>query len=84
MERMDKLQQVMELYFCLLDLNLYLDTHPNDTKTLKKFEAINEDYMKVRQEYVTEYGPLLFTDVTDNGKRWQWINDPWPWQLENY
>ena len=83
MDRNEMLKKLMELSFCLLDLNLYLDTHPHDSKMLKKFDELNKQHTEMHHKYVMEYGPIMYTDVTCDFSKWQWINDPWPWQLEN-
>ncbi len=79
-ERMELLEQVMALGFTLLELNLFLDTHPDDKKALQKFQEALVSYNSVRKQYVEKYGPLIYTDLTST-KSWEWINEPWPWQL---
>ena len=54
--------------FALIDTNLYLDTHPNDKKEMDHFNQ----YQKARKQALKEYAR--------NFERWNWINEPWPWQ----
>lgn len=64
--------------FVLKDLNLYLDTHPNDTEYLKLFKKYKEEYLKLYNDYVLKYGPLNILDV-DSSNRWMWTDNMWPW-----
>lgn len=75
------LKMIMEVSFAMDELRLYLDTHPDDQKALDYYEKqrkMRDDYIK---EYTSKYGPLRFYDVTDKTK-WNWINDPWPWEAD--
>ena len=58
-------QYINEVSFAINDMNLYLDTHPEDKKAL----AFMEEHVKMRKralkEYAMKYGPLTI-DTTDN------------------
>ena len=72
--------ELMALDFAVKELNLYLDTHPQDQEAL----ALYSSYLKLaregREKYLAKYGPLTSEDLvmTDG---YAWINDPWPWEL---
>lgn len=75
----DKLLYNIQAYtFALKDLNLYLDTHPNDKEILEKYKEFRNTLDKLKNKYVNTYGPLCTNDVTSSDK-WTWINNPWPW-----
>lgn len=66
--------------FILVELNEYLDTHPEDTEALKCFEkhkALREQAAKAFSE---RYGPVTAMEST-NMSRWSWVDDPWPWEI---
>lgn len=69
--------KVMEYYFALNDLNLYLDLHPEDNETLDLFKMYVEKYKKVKKEYAEKYGPLILTQA--KYQDYKWIKNPWPW-----
>lgn len=74
------LAELMALEFALVDLGLYLDTHPSDTEAFElytKYVALERDG---RKRYVATYGPILQTDVA-SAKEYTWLHDPWPWEL---
>ena len=79
-EREALLYQLLQYKFAITDLNLYLDTNPNDKETLttlKKYLAIEN---QIKNKYESMYGPLTISDINPNSKDWNWINSPWPWE----
>lgn len=75
----DKLLLNIQMHtFALKDLNLYLDTHPNDENILKEFNNVNDSLTKLKKEYEDNYGPLCINSVKSD-KNYTWINNPWPW-----
>ncbi len=73
------LRKISTYSFAMLDLQIFLDTHPNDEKTLAKIRKYREMLMPLREEYENAYGPLTKSEVTNN---WDWVNSPWPWETE--
>lgn len=73
--------RIMELEFICVELNLFLDTHPQDERALADFIAASEALMEAKHEFEAAYYPLLnfgFGRVADG---WNWICDPWPWEI---
>ena len=67
--------------FTLVELTLYLDTHPQDTETLMTYSSLRDTYHSLTKEYARRFGPLTFTQVTSDNY-WTWISTPWPWEGE--
>ena len=78
MNRNDMLCQLMALHFSLIDLNLYLDTHPNDCDTIETYKDLEKEYTALKKEFEETYGTL--TPGTIQKNQWTWISDPWPWE----
>lgn len=77
------LLRAIQMYdFYLVELNLYLDTHPECQRALKKFKEINEKRAQAYDTYIKKYGELKACDNTDE-KHFNWVNDPWPWEGES-
>lgn len=74
------LREVMAADFTLIDLNLYLNTHPQDQKTINIFNNMTQKAKMLRNNYENLYGPL--TPTSPSRCPWQWIENPWPWELE--
>ncbi len=64
--------------FAAHDLNLYLDTHPNDTNILNIFKVFTQELDKITTSYEKEFGPIY----VNNAERipWSWNESPWPWE----
>ena len=61
------------LAFAAWELRLYLNTHPDDCEALRLFEEYES---KLRQEnYATTFVP-----GRKGRSRWNWLDDPWPWE----
>lgn len=74
------LGELMALDFVIKELNLYLDTHPDDKEAfdmLKNVIALSEEG---RQKYVKLYGPVSLRDLKEC-ETYTWTNDPWPWEF---
>lgn len=79
--RKDLLNHINEISFVVNDIQLYLDTHPDDEEALACFHKYKSQRVKALEEYSACYGPLTI-DTVDEActDRWNWINEPWPWQ----
>ena len=74
------LSEVMNLGFVLLELSLYLDTHPNDTEAIQMHNMYLDMYNTAVAQYETMYGPLSHA-MKISGSHNSWVNNPWPWDL---
>lgn len=81
MNREELLRRLSALDFYIIDLHLYLNTHPDDGEAIEKYNAVVMEARALREEFERAYGPLLFYNST-SGYPWQWIENPWPWQYK--
>jgi spore coat protein JB len=79
-EREIMIKKLSSYQFAAADMKLYLDTHPNDSETIKKMNEYKEKSESLRETYESKYGPLTTNDTMKN--KWKWINSPWPWENE--
>lgn len=79
--RRDLLQWINEISFAANDAQLFLDTHPDSREALAYYEECRSKRNHALREYGKYYGPLT-ADTADLSEtdRWNWINEPWPWQ----
>lgn len=75
------LQEVQTVDFVLVELNLYLDTHPEDKQALAQFEQFQQRKQLVSQEFESQFGPLRGFGNSSMGSKWCWSDGPWPWQV---
>ena len=81
MNRQELLNLINHVSFAVDDVKLYLDTHPCDTDALSFFREYSRQRNELLKEYAKVYGPLTI-DTADIScrDRWDWVNEPWPWQ----
>ncbi len=76
-EREALLLKLMANTFAIIDLNLYLDLHPEDLNAFDLFKKYEKEKQEVENVYIEKYGPVLVTETT--GSTFNWIDNPWPW-----
>lgn len=82
--RAQLLNYINEVSFAVVDLSLYLDTHPGDQKALAFFEEVSERRRVALKEYAKHHGPLTIDTANDtDSDSWEWVNQPWPWEGGN-
>lgn len=80
--RQELLRSVQELSFACLDMNLYLDNHPDDKKAINTYNSLCTQFMQARCAYENKYGPLTNFGYSPSKYPWQWVSNPWPWDKE--
>lgn len=79
-QRQKDLYELQKVCFAAHDVNLYLDTHPNDANMIKLYNDYLRSEKKLEREYEEKYGPLNLSDDSGlNVTPWSWIENPWPW-----
>lgn len=66
--------------FAVQDVNLYLDTHPDDMEALAYFREYSRMRNQALWDYASMYGPLTVDLAGGCRNQWNWVNDPWPWE----
>ncbi len=79
MNKNSLMQKIMETSFYLVDLNLYLDTHPDDSNAIANYDSIRNAYNRYVLEYAHHYGPITANQVTQDNY-WSWVATDWPWE----
>lgn len=79
--RKDLLHEINVASFAVDDVQLFLDTHPCDQNAMAYFQEYSKRRNQALREYAKYYGPLTIDTTTVScTDRWNWINEPWPWQ----
>lgn len=79
--RKEMLDQINKVSFAVIDTQEFLNTHPCDQNALNYFYEMNKQRGQMLREYATYYGPLTIdTAMASCSDRWNWVNEPWPWQ----
>ncbi|GGJ60009.1 spore coat protein JB [Anoxybacillus voinovskiensis] len=80
-EYYELLEQLQMVDFALVDLTLYLDTHPNDYQAIQQFNQLAQQRKQLKKQYETTYGPLQQYGNSYSNYPWNWDDTPWPWQV---
>lgn len=67
--------------FALLELSLFLNTHPADMPSLQQFNQLVQKRQRIAANFEQLYGPLLQYGHSYSKFPWQWAQSPWPWQV---
>ena len=78
--RRNLLWQMTAEQFAAFDVQLYLDTHPNDRHAMGLFNKYQENHQKLKREYEALAGAITSDTATDES--WRWVDNPWPWERE--
>jgi spore coat protein JB len=68
------LNELQALDFALVELTLYLSTHPYDLNAINQHNDLAEQRHAVRAKLEDQSGAL-------NEENWRWSLAPWPWQI---
>lgn len=73
------LEQIRALSFVKVELELYLDTHPECAQALDYYTQTVNALDALIEEYNNTNGPL-FASGSAGADSWTWVKGPWPWQ----
>ena len=79
-KRKKMLKEIKCLEFAIIELALYLDTHPNDEKALCLHNKYCKELKDLKDKYQKIYGPLTINYPCN---KWRWLEEPWPWEGGN-
>ena len=79
--RREMINQIKCLDFAVIELGLYLDTHPEDQKALCMHREYCKQLKDLKDKYQKMYGPLTIYYPCN---KWRWLEEPWPWERGNY
>jgi spore coat protein JB len=75
------MEELQAVDFVLVDLTLYLDTHPNDYEAIQQYNTCAKQRGLLKKQIESLYGPLQQYGNSYSGYPWNWDDGPWPWQL---
>lgn len=80
-EYYELLEKLQALDFAAVELNLYLDTHPDDLHALQQYNVLVQERTQVANIFKEKYGPLMHFGHDYSRYPWEWSKVPWPWQV---
>lgn len=76
------LGELMAIDFVVDELELYLDTHADDSEAFAMYQTFLELSREAHRRYVQHYGPISQSDMLGRSS-YCWLNDPWPWEYQS-
>ena len=73
------LSKIGEVRFACVELQLYLDTHPEDLEAQNDFNSYANALERLIAEYTETYGPLENFGNAPHVAG-SWVYQKWPWQ----
>lgn len=77
----DLLMKIQELQFVAVDLNLYLDNHPQNKNAITDYNTVARELTNMKKLYESQNGPFCNFGCSESQSPWQWVNEPWPWEI---
>ncbi|WP_226670531.1 spore coat protein CotJB [Metabacillus litoralis] len=75
------LGEIQAIDFVLVELTLYLDTHPDDIQALQQFNQAAVNSKQLKQVFESKFGMLQQFGGSFADANWSWGTAPWPWQV---
>ncbi|TFB23140.1 spore coat protein CotJB [Filobacillus milosensis] len=75
------LEEIQSVDFVIVELTLYLDTHPDDYNALQQYNQFAAYSKKLKDNFESLFGPLEQGSLIKNTDYWSWSSSPWPWQV---
>ncbi len=73
------LRKIATVDFAVTDLQIFLNTHPDNTEILDKLALYQDKSDKLKKQYQQQFGSLT-PSQNDDENQWNWISSPWPWE----
>ncbi len=72
---------LQEIDFCIQELTLFLDMHPDNELALQLLSKYLNQRDTLKEAVEKQNGPLTNLDHSNN--EWLWAKNPWPWDKED-
>ncbi|MDE3839997.1 spore coat protein CotJB [Bacillus methanolicus] len=80
-EYYQRLEEIQAIDFVLVELTLYLDTHPDDDQAKQQFNQYAKYSKQLKRAFESKFGPLQQYGNSYTDANWSWGTAPWPWQI---
>ena len=76
------MEQIAKCEFILVDINLFLDTHPDNERAIADYNGYSEQLAAMKKLYTEHFGPIENFGGSMNRSKtnWLWNEMPFPWQ----
>ena len=81
-ERKKLLCEIQAQRFAADDSALFLDTHPTNKNALRYNAERRLQLAELVDRYQAKYGPLSAQSAQIQSDAWNWVEGPWPWEVD--
>ena len=74
----NRICRVKQLEFVMVELNLFLDSHPDNAEALAYYKQVRDEHAALSLELAENGMPL--TAGASATAQWDWVMSPWPWE----
>ena len=75
------LHDISVIDFVIVEMNEYLDTHPNDSDAVDYLKRYVRMKNQALREYASKFSPLtIATADASSCNEWTWATTPMPWE----
>ncbi|OLN22442.1 spore coat protein CotJB [Domibacillus antri] len=76
-----QMEEIQAADFVLIELMLYLDTHPTDTQAIQQYNQFAQYSKQLKRKFESSFGPMQQGSLNQTLDFWTWKSSPWPWQI---
>lgn len=80
-EYYSQLEELQTIDFVIVELALYLNTHPNDVDAIRQYNESVQLRKAVVKKFEKAFGALTSFGFSYSKHPWDWKEAPWPWQV---
>lgn len=73
------LKDIGIINFVMVELGLYLDTHPHDQEAMEYYQHYRRMYNRMVADFSERFYPLSMCNANDT-TQWNWSLAPMPWE----
>ncbi|MBR6772777.1 MAG: spore coat protein CotJB [Clostridia bacterium] len=81
-EKKKLLCEIQAQRFAADDSALFLDTHPGNKSALRYNTERRLRLAELVGHYESKYGPLTAQSIQSSSDIWNWVEGPWPWEVD--
>ncbi|MCR4431488.1 MAG: spore coat protein CotJB [Tepidanaerobacteraceae bacterium] len=75
----EMIKEIQAVDFAVYELALFLDTHPEDRRALDEHNKMVRKSFQLKAGYEERCGPLRLDSLSQYP--YQYVNEPWPWEI---
>lgn len=77
----EMLEELQTVDFVIVELSLYLNTHPDDYEAIKQYNTFVKRSKKLKREFEKQFGSLTSFGYSYAKYPFDYKEAPWPWQV---